>query len=226
MNNRSSIDKQDFDLIDSYLKKEEKANIKSVTAKIYFRQSDDIVRFLRFKKQVDLAGITMNSALTSILRKYFEAKEQKQLFADLKNDLFYSFSKAMYARMAPFSNQIITKIKRQEILLNTIDKKLNVVLNALASNETFNKDKLENPSTSLLKESKYFSDLKLNIEHKINEQKVKRDKKVIELQKNQQKFEDYDFNNITDENDNNFVFENEVNINNDEDILEDGIYDK
>ena len=177
------------------MKEKEKLNTQ-FTFRIY--NADNALRFNKFQNELKNNGISLSTALENIINDYLEKREKIKIFKDLKSDMEYSFHKAIHARMLPFSNSIVSKIIENRAELSIINKKLDILLNAICGDNNLSKELLNNPTLDFLKESKYFEETRkmLNLENQMNIEK--KNKKIEKIVKREKVFEDYNFNNDTD----------------------------
>ncbi|WP_434333041.1 Mbov_0398 family ICE element protein [Mycoplasma capricolum] len=98
-----------------------------ITFRIYERE--DILRFEKWKKELASNGETLSNAMLNLLRNHLLEKEKKIVLNTLREDIFYSFRKSLFASLAPFASNIIREINKARIEEVIINKKLDLVIN-------------------------------------------------------------------------------------------------
>lgn len=187
MQDNKVINDWDDEVVES-INKETKNKTKPVEIRFKIRMVNNILRVTQLKENLEKHGQSLNKYIFSLLIKDMEEKEKKSLFRNLKEDMFYSFNKAIYARSAPFSAMIIKEIDKVKIKQNIIDKKLDMILNILVRDEKTNVDELKNPTTKLLMQSSYFENLYTMLD---DELKVDYANKKVAIEKTMNRYKKY-----------------------------------
>ncbi|MCR8966567.1 Mbov_0398 family ICE element protein [Mycoplasma zalophidermidis] len=158
---------------------------------------NDILKFKSFRKTVEVKGQSLSNALSDIVVSFLDEKDKRKVMSSLKVDLFYAFRKAFYASLSPYTANIINQILKVRVENNIINKKLDLLLNALAGGDV-SKEIIDNPGSELLVEPKYFEQIRqiLNIEN--DEKGLKTNEKVAKVKRREEIYENYEFNNDTD----------------------------
>ncbi|UUD34809.1 integrative conjugal element protein [Mycoplasmopsis caviae] len=175
------------------MNKETDKNNKELRLTIRFYNVDDVARLNKWKKQVSLAGDSFSNVLSRVIMNYLDDTEKKKVLKDFKTDLFYAFRKSMFASLTPFSANIIENILSIKADNYIINKKLDLLLNSIASDKDLTKSLLRNPTQDLIEEVEFFRNLRnlLNVKNdKVIETK---NEKVARIKKQEEKYENYEF---------------------------------
>lgn len=120
---------------------------------------NDITKYLQWKLEMENNKKTAYGEIRNIIMKEVNNASKKDAFRKTKDDLFYYLRKAIFASMAPFKQDIDNTILDIKLEQNIINKKLDLLINLVAREFDVEKDLVE-ISGSLLKENKYFKDIK------------------------------------------------------------------
>ncbi|WP_051622802.1 Mbov_0398 family ICE element protein [Mycoplasmopsis primatum] len=171
-----------------------------INNKFLFRLYDanTLLRFKRFQNEVLRNGESLSAVLERIIVDFLDERDKKKVFKSLKTDMEYSFHKAFFSRLTPFSMYIIDHILNVRAENSLINKKLDILLNALFSNSKITKKDLENPSSDLLAEGPYFKNLRELLQLENAENLGKKNKWVEKVKKREKIFNSYNYENETD----------------------------
>ncbi|AGJ90637.1 Mbov_0398 family ICE element protein [Mycoplasma putrefaciens] len=166
-------------------KKDNKQKGLAITFRMY--EVPDVLRFEQWKKELNASGSNVSTALADIVKEYLLEKEKKIALKGLREDLFYSFRKVLFASLAPFSANIIREILKNRAELLLLNKKIDVLLNTIFKDE---KHILKNLNIDLLEEARYFEQMRelLNNETQVKIEKI--NKKIAKVKDHQKKFEE------------------------------------
>ncbi|UWV82416.1 Mbov_0398 family ICE element protein [Mycoplasmopsis cynos] len=128
--------------------------------------SDDIAKFLQWKIDLENKNKTIYNEIRNIIVNEINDIDKKDAFRKTKDDLFYYLRKAIFASMSPFKQDIDNVVLDIKVEQNIINKKLDLLINLVAKEFDIQKD-LEEISGELLKENKYFKDIKDILEARI-----------------------------------------------------------
>ncbi|WP_434329630.1 integrative conjugal element protein [Mycoplasma capricolum subsp. capricolum] len=157
-----------------------------ITFRIYERE--DILRFEKWKKELASNGETLSNAMLNLLRNHLLEKEKKIVLNTLREDIFYSFRKSLFASLAPFASNIIREINKARIEEVIINKKLDLVINNFLQNPD---EYINNLNHNLLAEPKYFDKTRELFIVDYNNKLEKVNKKIADVKDQQKKFKDY-----------------------------------
>ncbi|ABC01536.1 MULTISPECIES: Mbov_0398 family ICE element protein [Mycoplasma mycoides group] len=157
-----------------------------ITFRIYERE--DILRFEKWKKELASNGETLSNAMLNLLRNHLLEKEKKIVLNTLREDIFYSFRKSLFASLAPFASNIIREINKARIEEVIINKKLDLVINNFLQNPD---EYINNLNPNLLAEPKYFDKTRELFIVDYNNKLEKVNKKIADVKDQQKKFKDY-----------------------------------
>ncbi|WFQ92673.1 Mbov_0398 family ICE element protein [Mycoplasma feriruminatoris] len=157
-----------------------------ITFRIYERE--DILRFEQWKKELSNNGETLSNAMLTLLKNHLLEKEKKIILNTLKEDIFYSFRKSLFASLAPFASNIIREINKVRIEEVIINKKLDLVINNFLENPD---EFIKNLNPNLLAEAEYFEKTRELFIIDYNNKLEKINKKIANVKEQQKKFEDY-----------------------------------
>ncbi|WP_434328628.1 integrative conjugal element protein [Mycoplasma capricolum subsp. capricolum] len=157
-----------------------------ITFRIYERE--DILRFEKWKKELASNGETLSNAMLNLLRNHLLEKEKKIVLNTLREDIFYSFRKSLFASLAPFASNIIREINKARIEEVIINKKLDLVINNFLQNPD---EYINNLNPNLLAEPKYFDKTRELFIVDYNNKLEKVNKKIADVKDQQEKFKDY-----------------------------------
>lgn len=171
-----------------------KDNSKEIRITFRFYETSDILRFEKFKKEINSKDETVSNAVADIVRNYLLEREKKVVMREVRDDFYYSLRKVFYSSLAPFSANIIREILKNRIEDTIIGKKIDVMLNSLVNNLKITKNDLDNLNSKMLEEPKFFENLReiFKAENKNKIQKV--NKKVAEVKEQQKVFDEYEKN--------------------------------
>lgn len=121
-----------------------------------FTEAEDVGMFYRWKKEIEKNGKTVYKEINNIIRSYLLANEKKEIMREWKHDLFQALRKVSWSALSPYQLQINRRFRSMDIELSIINLKLNMIINALfKSNDELEKE-IDNPSSEILTESKFF----------------------------------------------------------------------
>lgn len=187
-------DEEVFETITKEVKKNSKSHSLNKPFEIRFkvRQPKNILRFIQYKEQIEKEGQNFNNFVMGLVSKSFEEQDKKSLFKNLKNDMFYSFNKAIYARTSPFSAAIINAIDKVRIKQNIIDKKLDLILNIITRDTKTTLQEIQSPTTQILEESEYFKNLYNVFDNDLKNNEENRNKHIAKTFDRLKKFNDFE----------------------------------
>ncbi|AJK51222.1 Mbov_0398 family ICE element protein [Mycoplasma capricolum] len=135
------------------------------------------------KKELASNGETLSNAMLNLLRNHLLEKEKKIVLNTLREDIFYSFRKSLFASLAPFASNIIREINKARIEEVIINKKLDLVINNFLQNPD---EYINNLNPNLLAEPKCFDKTRELFIVDYNNKLEKVNKKIADV-KDQQK---------------------------------------
>lgn len=101
---------------------------------VRFRKLDEIYLVEKFKKRCKANGANINSEIKEIIIYYLKNQEKKNVFKDLKNDIYMSFEKAIFNRTQGITKSIFTTTKPIGFEVDVLNEKMNLVINMLTGN--------------------------------------------------------------------------------------------
>ncbi|WP_322959218.1 Mbov_0398 family ICE element protein [Mycoplasmopsis cynos] len=160
--------------------------------------SDDIAKFLQWKIDLENKNKTIYNEIRNIIVNEINDIDKKDAFRKTKDDLFYYLRKAIFASMSPFKQDIDNVVLDIKVEQNIINKKLDLLINLVAKEFDIQKD-LEEISGELLKENKYFKDIKDILERQNNALLKKIEKANEAYQKTFQRYHNTEFDEVENE---------------------------
>lgn len=143
--------------------KVKKEKLKEKTQNVYdaqfsgrFTEPEDVGMFYRWKKELDKNGKTVYKEINNIIRSYLLANEKKEIMREWKHDLFQALRKVSWSALSPYQLQINRRFRSMDIELSIINLKLNMIINALFKGNDELEKEIDNPSSEILSESKFF----------------------------------------------------------------------
>ena len=143
--------------------KVKKEKLKDKTQNVYdaqfsgrFTEPEDVGMFYRWKKELDKNGKTVYKEINNIIRSYLLANEKKEIMREWKHDLFQALRKVSWSALSPYQLQINRRFRSMDIELSIINLKLNMIINALFKGNEELENEIDNPSSEILSESKFF----------------------------------------------------------------------
>ncbi|UWD34759.1 integrative conjugal element protein [Mycoplasma cottewii] len=151
-----------------------------VTFRLY--ETDDILRFEKWKKELANSGESVSNAISDIVKQYLLEKDKSRVFNEVRQDLFYQMRKVMYSSLAPFSANIIRELLKNRVEEIVANKKLDVILNELFDDK---RNELKNLTNNQLAESTYFENIRTSLESKTSTKVEKINEKVANVKDKQ-----------------------------------------
>ncbi|QNM93761.1 hypothetical protein H9M94_01105 [Mycoplasma sp. Pen4] len=159
-------------------KKKRKKTSLSTTVRFY--NASDIVRLKQLQIELKKKGETLSNFISEAAINAVDEIDKEALLKTFKNDMFYSFRKAFYASLVPFSKSITQQVFINQDKLTIIESKLDLILDALTGKE-ITSDAIQNINN------------KVNELKELREQLEKNDSKAIkQVETRYQKFVEYD----------------------------------
>ncbi|MDC8921633.1 hypothetical protein PR257_01145 [Metamycoplasma hyosynoviae] len=121
-----------------------------------FTEPNDVGMFYRWKKEIEKNGKTVYKEINNIIRSYLLANEKKEIMREWKHDLFQALRKVSWSALSPYQLQINRRFRSMDIELSIINLKLNMIINALFKGNDELEKEIDNPSSEILTESKFF----------------------------------------------------------------------
>lgn len=157
-----------------------KDNSISILFRLY--ETDDILRFENWKKELANNGESVSNAISDIVKQYLLEKDKSRVFNEVRQDLFYQMRKVMFASLAPFSANIIRELLKNRVEEIVANKKLDVILNEVFDDR---QNELKNLTNSQLAESTYFENIRTSLETKTTTKVEKINEKVANVKDKQ-----------------------------------------
>ncbi|ADQ90446.1 hypothetical protein B5M19_02520 [Mesomycoplasma hyopneumoniae] len=145
---------------------------------------------LKFKILKD--GLKPTTVIKDFLVEIIQKESFQKSFAEVKNDVFYSFRKASYISQIPFYLKVEEFRKENELMIELLNKKINLLINLLYE---FTRKDIAEFSPNDTENFYYFQKLEDDISLKVANLKSKNASRKREMEIFYSNFKNYDENN-------------------------------
>ncbi|VEU70348.1 Mbov_0398 family ICE element protein [Mycoplasmopsis glycophila] len=128
-------------------------SIKSLSVKLSNLTETEQVLLTKWIENLKAQKKSVNGELQKILFQYLTENNSQELFKEFQTSIFYAFRKSIFASLSPYHSNIKYWINLQNIELEAINKKLDIILNLLALSGNLN---LNSPKEEYTRELDYF----------------------------------------------------------------------
>lgn len=156
MNSLNSEEAKEIDMAKKAKQKDKSQNSFEAQFSGRFTEPEDVGMFYRWKKELDKNGKTVYKEINNIIRSYLLANEKKEIMREWKHDLFQALRKVSWSALSPYQLQINKRFRSVDIEMSIINLKLNMIINALFKGNDELEKEIDNPSSEILAESKFF----------------------------------------------------------------------
>ncbi|AWX69421.1 Mbov_0398 family ICE element protein [[Mycoplasma] anseris] len=106
-----------------------------------FTELNDILTFRKWKENLDQRGISIQKEVNDLIRKGISESEAIGSIRSFKNEIRYALTKANFAALSPFYTKLEKHLLKQDLMIDVINYKLNLIINTLFGVIDINSDK-------------------------------------------------------------------------------------